>query len=116
MSLGCGTCGASIRDIPEENADFYERGQDQGFGICIKCGGVNHIYREYDATPEYLKMTEEEFRAQMGGNYCTFMDARINLIYENLSTEMVKEKFMKLPYWHKCHAITQAMEKGLIKW
>lgn len=114
--ITCGTCGAGFRDIPEENADFYERGQDQGFGICIRCGGVNHIYREYGVRPHYLDMLEEEFRAQMGENYCTFMDARISLIYLNLSSEQVKEKFLKLPYWHKCLSITLAMEKGIIKW
>lgn len=115
MILTCGTCGHSIRDTPEENVDHFERGQDSGYGICTSCGGFNHISRSGGKTPNYLAMTEKQFRKQMGYNYCMFLDARINLVRENLSRGSVK-KFDQMQYQLKCNVITQFLEKGVIKW
>lgn len=101
----CSCCGHGITD--EQNVDHRKipYPHDEGFGMCIPCGG--------DSKADIS--TDEGFKKRIGWGMQMFYEARFDLIRNNLN-EKNKEKWDKLTYRKKCFIIIDFMEKGIIKW
>lgn len=97
----CSCCGTGIRDNPEENVEHGTGANDEGFGLCVKCGGDKTSTGDDEAA----------VRKRIGWAGEAFFDARIAKLMESLSPENV-EKFSRMTYAKKVSVVTKLVEKG----
>lgn len=117
MQIICGCCGKWHDDTPEENADFYERGQDKGFGHCNACygeGGATEKFSTFqDIQDAFDRGGEDAVEKMMGWANWNFYRARFGTMKAALNEENAA-KFDALPIWKKCSLIADAVTDGLM--
>ena len=96
--ITCGCCGRGLRHNAKENNHFGQEPypDDIGMGMCVACGGDK---------------SSANTRERLGWAGCTFYDARIEVLSDNLNPEN-KAKFESMPYEKKIVIIGKLIERG----
>ncbi len=100
-ALSCDYCGKGIEDTPEENAWHGVTpypGDMPNTGMCLACGG----------DPE-----ARTTRKRMGWALVSFVDARIPIIRDALSSAN-RASFEKMTYEQKANVVTRMVARGVI--
>lgn len=103
--LSCSCCGKGIRNDENVDRDAIPYPHDQGFGMCVDCGGD----KEADTT------TDEGLKQALGWAGRTFYEARFPVIRDGLN-EGNKKKWDGLSYRKKVLLVGRMLEKGILKW
>lgn len=104
----CSCCGALIEDRPETNTEHGTGRHDEGYGMCVNCGG-----QPAGTWEEASQMSEADFKKAQGSALAGFMATRIPRLHDRLNPDN-QAKFAALPYWRQCQIIENMVEQGLI--
>jgi hypothetical protein len=106
----CSCCGALIENDPDHNVYLHEPDgspypSDDGFGMCIPCGG--------DPKADRSDTSEANLRKRLGWGMQCFYDTRIETLEKSLN-EKNAAKFKAMPYGEKVAFIMAAIEDGIM--
>lgn len=112
--ITCSCCGKGHLDTPEENIDYHDRGQDNGFGKCTECFGSGGA--DSESTFQDIKDAEESGEAEavevlMGWATWNFYRARFGTLKAALNEDN-QVKFEALPIWKKIRLIQDMVTEG----
>lgn len=115
--LNCTCCGGGVVDTPEGNADYYTRGQDDGYGRCNNCYGSTGATID-TLTLDNIKTIEErlgvdELWEVLGWAEKMFYQARFSSLAERLNDKN-SAKFESFPTWKKMIIIQDAVTDGMM--
>lgn len=108
----CSCCGNTHQDTPEENVDYYARGQDAGFGQCTECfgeGGAESTFQDIKEAEESGGVDAVE--KLMGWANWNFYRSRFGTLKASLN-ETNSVKFDALPIWKKVSLIQNLITEG----
>ena len=106
--LACSCCGTGVSHAENTVRDEIPYPFDEGFGMCVPCGG-----------DENIEMTDEEtVKKRLGWAKCMFFEARFDIVREQLqmANPASAKKFDSISYIKKCAFVSELLEKGMLKW
>ena len=112
----CSCCGQDHLDTPEQNADYYDRGQDNGFGRCPDCYGSQGADADFtfgDIKELDETQGEDAVWELLGWAQKSFYQSRFEVLAGALSDENA-EHFRGLPLWKKLTLIQDAVKEGMM--